>query len=544
MGKVFSLCQRRNTNGLDFLGVPQEYEWEGLSDEFIEEYETAKAEAEEELRTKLGEECPPVLPFDQLPRETLERLKGLLLRRALRLVECLKPIEDQRRSMSMMQQKGLLPDGHHESFEQADQICQAELKNIFEESQCIAPDFPPNAVIQSAVRIFHERNAASENEGSGNFEEMKKGFFKDAKKDVKMAHGFPIGAEVEAHSLNTAALNGERGKVQSEQEDRVAVHFSESDKVVKLKPANLRLVPSFPKPHPDAEEVPVIELEIILPREKAEKLGLALAHIPPLDQREEGQPSFLLVNDVLAEGYAKTYNDNQGEPHLRIRKGDRIMAAMDVSVPEAERRPVGGSSEGILEVIGKGSPLLFFVQRAAGPPLRFKKGQTVRANYAQGSWPDGVIQEVWAEQERGIVPYIIRLNENGRIIFAPVDSDEYVVLGDPRFKEGDTAMARVSQGYRKVTVKEVMKAKASISYHLELEDGVKVTAPEDMNLFIRPVARFQKGDKVSANVDQEFTPGVIEAVYHPAWVYAIKLEKTGNVVFAPEDKDAFVKKRE
>lgn len=56
---------------------------------------------------------------------------------------------------------------------------------------------------------------------------------------------FPIGAVVEAHSLNTAGLNGARGKVTGFEGERVKVKFSQGEK--KLKPANLKLVEVDPE---------------------------------------------------------------------------------------------------------------------------------------------------------------------------------------------------------------------------------------------------------------------------------------------------------
>merc|ERR1712110_1298724 len=60
--------------------------------------------------------------------------------------------------------------------------------------------------------------------------------------EVKVeAKAYNIGDIVEAHSLNTVALNGKQGKVIGFQDERVKVQFpAEGDKA--LKPANLKLV--------------------------------------------------------------------------------------------------------------------------------------------------------------------------------------------------------------------------------------------------------------------------------------------------------------
>lgn len=58
---------------------------------------------------------------------------------------------------------------------------------------------------------------------------------------VATVYDFPVGAEVEAHSLSVAALNGIRGKVIGTQNDRVRIDFPEQGEKA-LKPANLKLV--------------------------------------------------------------------------------------------------------------------------------------------------------------------------------------------------------------------------------------------------------------------------------------------------------------
>jgi len=179
-----------------------------------------------------------------------------------------------------------------------------------------------------------------------------------------------------------------------------------------------------------------------------------------------------------------------------------------------------------------------------GPPLRFKLGQQVKANCGQRGWLDGSIVKVWEERNDGsIIPYVIRIKDSGDTVCAPQDSDEFVVKGDPRFKVGDKCMAFYEGSYAKGKITEVKNEGTRIAYTVKLAGGGPVfQILEDLNRFIRPVARYDKGMKVLANVAQQFVPGTIEACYHPNWVYAVRLD-AGNVVFVPEDTDVFMKSR-
>jgi len=355
-----------------------------------------------------------------------------------------------------------------------------------------------------------------------------------------------LDAEVEAHSLQTAALNGSRGKVKGARGDRVAVLFPDPIGEKALKPTNLRLTqPTSPATyvHPDAKEVPVSQFEVSLVRESDELLGLKLNHEPPLDNQRQGQESFLEIEQVLPKGLAQKHNEMQQDPDMRLCAGDRILAVVDGSVPENKRRPVGGNSRFMMDVITSGrSPLILLIGRQLGPPLRFKVGQPVRCNAGPKGWLPGTILKVWDSRNGPLVPYQIRL-KNGDVIGVYRDADDCIEKGEPRFKIGDEVMANQNCGYKKGRIVEVKDEKNRTSYSIKMIDGGQVlTAPDDLNMYVRPLARFTKGTKVVANVNHQETPGTIEAVYNPNWVYAIRLD-AGNVVFAPEDMDCFIKKR-
>lgn len=553
-----SSCRgRKKVGSLAELGVPDEHTWEGLPEERIQEYLQAKEKVIEELQKAEGS---IILPHDptwihRISPQSKEMLKGLLLRRAVGLVHVLKPIEEQRRAMRMLQSKGYLPPNHMATFERAEEQCGKELQAVMEESQVLAPEMPPNAIIQSAVQAYHQygggrpssADASDDADDGKSFEDVKRGFLKNKttnKADKSFAHGFPIGAEVEAHSLQTEALNGARGLVKGEKGERVAVAFPDGEKA--LKPANLRLVPPMPPIHPDARETPKSQLQISLTHEKGESLGLALSHEPPLEMQKPGHESCLLIKDILPDGYVKRYNASQQDPEVRLYKGDRIVAVIDGSLPEEKRMPVGGNSKLIMEIISSGrTPLVFFVVRVLGPPLRFKVGQQVRANCGQKGWQAGSIVKVWDEHKSNgaRIPYVIRKNGTNDYVVAPVDGDDYVVKGDPRFKKGDDIMFNKEGSYCKGQISEVREEQLSNGYSITVKGEKRVwTAPEDLDVFVRPIARYKKGTKVLAKVNDEYVPGTIESLYHPNWVYSVRLD-AGNVVYVPRDEDIFMKKR-
>jgi hypothetical protein len=546
-------CKRRS-DGLDLLGIPDEYDWEGLGDEEIDAYYEAKDKALDQLElTDADQFLQEVELMQRVPAATMQQLKDLLIQRAIRLVHVLKPIEEQRRGMRSMQNKGYLPPSHVSSFEHAEDLCQKELQSIMEESQLLAPGNPRNSIIQVAVQRYHQRLAEMEpdgDKGKANFEDMKSGFLKSSTPTpappVKMAHGFPIGAIVEAHSLQTEGMNGAKGRVKGMQKNRVAVVFEPPIGDKALLPANLRLVAAAPPIHPDAVEAPTTTFQISLHHSKGEPLGIKFEPQPPPEQQKPDQPSWLLVTGFHEKSQAAKHNASQKDPGMCLRQGDRIVAVVDASVPEAERKPIGGNFRAILAVMASGkSPLCFIVQRVAGPPLRFKVGQYVKANCGDKGWQDGEVMAVWDSDSKGQrVPYVIRILAELRDVCAPADSDQFIKKGDPRFKVGDTVVANYHGGYKNGTVIEVISKRIQHSYRIRLSAGGECTAPDDLNRFVRPLARFEKGAEVLVNINGSgHVPATVEEVYHPAWIYLVKVDAGGNFVPVPYDVDQVIKAR-
>merc|ERR1711998_166705 len=97
--------------------------------------------------------------------------------------------------------------------------------------------------------------------------------------------------------------------------------------------------------------MPTARVNVALKREKGERLGIALNHEPPLEMRQPGQQSNLVISKVMPEGFVPKYNESQQNPMAKLYPGDRILAVVDGSVPESERKPVGGDSNAMLELI-------------------------------------------------------------------------------------------------------------------------------------------------------------------------------------------------
>lgn len=243
------------------------------------------------------------------------------------------------------------------------------------------------------------------------------------------------------------------------------------------------------------------------------------------------------------------HNQSVQDPAGRIQPGDRIMAVVDGSAPEDERKPVGDDSSAMLEVITRDknavTPLVFFIIRALGPPLRFREGQRVKAQCGADGWLNGKVVKLWDTGSDGMKkPYVIKIEGQDRVVVAPNDSDVCVVKADPRFKVDDIVMVNKGQhGFKECKVLEVTKDGSDGVYKVkETAGSPEFWVPHDLDQLVRPIARFKKGDKIKANVGGEFVPGVVDEVYHHAWVYAINLEKDGSRVTAPEDTDQFVRK--
>eukprot|EP00930_Biecheleria_cincta_P017834 TRINITY_DN14073_c0_g1_i1.p1 TRINITY_DN14073_c0_g1~~TRINITY_DN14073_c0_g1_i1.p1 ORF type:complete len:281 (+),score=45.30 TRINITY_DN14073_c0_g1_i1:297-1139(+) len=278
-------------------------------------------------------------------------------------------------------------------------------------------------------------------------------------------------------------------------------------------------------------------------RAKNESMGLSLRHEPPLEKQVQGQESCLVITGILPDGYVQKYNAAQQEEHLRLRPRDLIIAVVDGSLEESRQKPVGGNSRMILTLIeASRTPLKMLIRRLLGPPVRFKAGQRVFANCGEEGWLPGIVVKVWEEERESMVPYVIRLEHTGGIVFAPVDCDQYVKKGDPRFKVGDDVMINMEGGYKSGNISEVIDKGTYTAYKATV-DKMAIDVPEDLNQFVRQIARFTKGTEVLAKMSDGYQPGTIEALYHPQWVYSVRLKAAGNVVYVPEDVDAFVKKK-
>lgn len=289
-------------------------------------------------------------------------------------------------------------------------------------------------------------------------------------------------------------------------------------------------------PHPDARQLSVMRIPFLLKRAPGERLGISLNHHPPKECQQPGHESRLVVNEVIPGGFVEKFNASQKDKVQTLCPGDEIMAILNAGAPEAERKPISGNSSAMLDVITENdngnTPLVFFVNRAQGPPLRFRLGERVKAYLRERGWLVGTVVKCW---ELG-KPYVVKL-ETGEMVSAPSDTDDCITKADPRFKVGDRVMANYEGSYKQGEILDV--SPTGSAYRIKLENGKELSPPLDANQCLRPMARFRKGDNVLARVACKFVPGTIEAVYHPMWIYSIRTE--GGLVYAPEDIDTFVR---
>jgi hypothetical protein len=131
-----------------------------------------------------------------------------------------------------------------------------------------------------------------------------------------------------------------------------------------------------------------------------------------------------------------------------------------------------------------------------------------------------------------------------------MDDDRCVSRGDARFKKGDEVMAHVDGHYKPARVTLVHDKKRTFAYDLLIVPETpsselrSVTAREDLDIFVRSVARFKPGDKVMcSNANQEMVPGTVEKSYNPHWVYEVKLA-SGERMYVREDSDRYCQRAE
>ncbi|CAK0808285.1 unnamed protein product, partial [Prorocentrum cordatum] len=149
-------CKRRS-DGLALLGIPGEYVWGGLGDEEINAYYEAKEKALDQLElTDADQFLSDAELMQRVPPAKMHQLQELLIRRAVRLVRVLVPIDQRRKGLRSMQSKGYLPPSYVSSFERAEDLCDEELLSIMEESQLLDPGSPRLAIIQLAARTYHQ----------------------------------------------------------------------------------------------------------------------------------------------------------------------------------------------------------------------------------------------------------------------------------------------------------------------------------------------------------------------------------------------------
>ena len=96
-------------------------------------------------------------------------------------------------------------------------------------------------------------------------------------------------------------------------------------------------------------------------------MGLTLTHEPHVEAGPAGQASCLTITGILPGGFAVKYDDAQKDKVYHLRRGDRVIAVIDGSEPDRERRLVGGSSKAMLEVIQSGvTPIELIINRVRG----------------------------------------------------------------------------------------------------------------------------------------------------------------------------------
>jgi len=532
------------------------YIWDGLAEVRISQYQHAKERAYEPFKDEYEEDDSEWV--SKLDAQSRNNLKDLLLKRAIGLVHVLKPVEDERKSVVMLEKEGKLQDGYKESFEAADKECTAEVSAVMEESQLLNPKDKPNAIIQKALQMY-----AAGDDPLCAHDATTRGYLN---KEGRKAHGFPIGCKVEMYGLKNTKLNGVQGRVMMEHGDLVACSFGRQYGERAFKPENLKLIEDHedewepyadvPIINPEAYHMPTVTLEIVYQIPKEVPLGLVLRHEPPVEQQSEEKQGVLRISQIEKELGAHMHGlacTKFGTPELRLDFDDQILAVIDCKPEPDDREVISGNSQKMLDAIEAADrPLVFIILRELGPPLRFNIGETVLANCGERGMLAGTVEAVWADYQKGKAPYVIRLNSTGGGLFAPIDNDSAVQRAPPRFEIGADIMVNYEDSFKKGAIVELMCDRLHTSYTVlirkeqlkDAEEDKEVFVPFDGIEFIRPKARFEVGTDVEVNADGKgWLSGLVKEVYNPRWVYCVELDDREEPVFIPLDIDNMIRER-
>jgi len=557
------LCRRRNDGGsLSDLGIGDDYDWEGMADDRIDEYWEAKETIIEKVLADVqsgaaGSQNPGQAAewVKLLSADQMGKLKLLLLRRAIALVHVLIPIEEERQGIRKLHQKGFVSPQRWESYELAEKLCADELRSVTAEAQELGLSEQFN-IIPQAVSLYRRHGKEWPNGPDPSALEPP---------EHPCPEEFPHGCRVKWAGADDDIPAGAIGQVASgvaNEPGQVKVKFPNGNFILKVGElqkveAPIESTETAPKPFENGQKVrwmshddDIVEGEVgdvvggrtngqvrvkfakgtwsfsgkeLLnpdgspcikqpeakphPDAKEPPKSVIKVHLT----KEAGESlgfdldtsleNCLLIKSISA-GSAQKYNEKQDGPSQQIRVGDRIAAVVDCSLPAEQQKPIAGDSAKMLEVIQREecSSFFFIMERILGPNLRYKLGSRVKANCGDRGWVNGTVVDVWAKGK----PYVISLenpDSSSSIVVAPADADNCVLKGDPRFKVGDEVVARRESGYERGAILEVIDNKLTTGYLIKVaSDGAEIVAPEDRNRFLCPVARFVKGDAVLAKV--------------------------------------------
>ena len=155
------------------------------------------------------------------------------------------------------------------------------------------------------------------------------------------------------------------------------------------------------------------------------------------------------------------------------------------------------------------------------PTPRFAVGSPVQCYYGL-QWAKGnVVAHNYEEPKHVFHPYQVRL-QDGSLIFAPEDSDEYIQANwtKPRFEIGTCVLCKYGDQWVKGTV-VMHNCEASMGvfhpYQVKLHHGAWVYVPADEDTFIQRAA-FAVGDRVRVrNLTQK--NDILGTIVGQLWLY-------------------------